>query len=206
MNKLVYLDTETTGLKPGQIGQLSYIISEGATLTGKNMYFKVDYVDPDAEKVTGMGINFYSKGSNGVIFADRAEEIKSDLNGATFIAHNAQFDRNFVDMEFWRIHQVAGYTDVFDTMIYFRDILKLPGRRGNYKNPKLSEVSEWLNLDNDKVLQYAKKVYNTSDDVTFHDARFDTTTMMVCMRVYLEKLNKDFSKGWYNTFVSGGLR
>ena len=51
MKKLVYIDTETTDLKPGQIGQLSYIISEEDRLYGKNMYFTVDFVSPEAEKV-----------------------------------------------------------------------------------------------------------------------------------------------------------
>ena len=205
MKKLVYIDTETTDLKPGQIGQLSYIIGEEDRLYGKNMYFTVDFVSPEAEKVTGMGVDFYRRMSGGLKFADRADEIKADLAGATFVAHNAPFDRNFIDMEFWRIHQMAGYADVFDTMRYFCDILKLPGKRGKYKFPKLSEVGDWLNINQDKVLAYAREVYNTNDKITFHDARFDTTMMMICMRVYLEKMNGDFSKGWSNTFSGGNL-
>ena len=45
--KILMFDTETTGLRPGQICQLSYIVIDNSTkpykVYGKNFFFSVDY-------------------------------------------------------------------------------------------------------------------------------------------------------------------
>ena len=51
--KLLFFDTETTGIKPGSICQLSYITVDASAkpqiTTGKNFFFTVDEMEPSAE-------------------------------------------------------------------------------------------------------------------------------------------------------------
>lgn len=207
--KVVYADTETSGLKPGQIGQLSMIIDNGNQLVGKNYFFTVDYVDPGAAKVTGMDAEKYRQASNGLVFADWKDEIHQYLEGSLLVCHNVKFDQGFIDVEFWRVNTEPGYVDTFCTMEYFTNICQIPrkdryGYRqsgGGFKSPKLAEVGEFLNIDNGKVRAWANQIFGSDDEVTFHDARFDTALMTVCMRAYTEMVSGDASKGWYNTFV-----
>ena len=73
--RIVFLDTETTGLEPGQICQLSYIVQEGNNLIKRvNQFFKVDYVDLGATKVNGLTKDMLDTLSKGKVFADRAAE------------------------------------------------------------------------------------------------------------------------------------
>ena len=57
-----------------------------------------------------------------------------------------------------------------------------------WKYPKLSELAEYLNLDDNKTLYFAQKIFGDTDgQITFHDARFDTATMFLCCLVYKER-------------------
>ena len=94
--KRVFLDTETTGFAPGQIGQLSMIIEEDNKVTARNYFFSIDYISASASEVTGRDVEFYSKASNGKRFADYKDEILEALSGATIIAHNLKFYENFI--------------------------------------------------------------------------------------------------------------
>ena len=87
----------------------------------------------------------------------------------------------------------------FDTMKYFVDICKLPGKYGKYKNPKLEELVNFFNIDKDKVKAYSEKLFGTDDTGGFHDARYDTTSMFVAFQIYKDSLyNKN---DWKNLFT-----
>lgn len=206
MNKMVWLDTETSGLRPGQICQVSYIIDANGYLEGKNMFFSVDYIEPGAAETTGFDVESLRNMSGGLTFADRASEIAEDLKGSMLICHNVNFDRKFLDMEFYRLGMLAGYEKTFCTMEFFTPLVALPKKRGSgYKFPRLEEVADWLMIDRDKVASYAQKVFGTSSRISFHDARFDTTLMVVCMKAYLEAQRHDFTGGWFNEFAMGRI-
>ena len=51
---VLYFDTETTGLYPGEICQLSYIMQDKGGVSAKNFYFAVDFVEYGALKVHGL--------------------------------------------------------------------------------------------------------------------------------------------------------
>lgn len=187
--KKVFLDTETTGLSPGQIAQLSMIIEEdGKELVAKNYFFKVDYMTSGAEEVCGRGVDFYEQASNGKVFGDYKDEILQLLSGATLIAHNIRFDENFISSEFWRHNIMFSPEDKFDTMTYFKDIVKLPGRGTKYKNPKLEELVNYFNIDKNKVKAYSEKLFGADDTGGFHDARYDTTSMFVVFQIYKDSI------------------
>lgn len=205
----VFLDTETTGLKPGQIGQLSMIIeSDSGEISAKNYFFEIDYIEEGAEKVCGRGIDFYKEYSNGKRFKDYKSEILDTLTNSLLIAHNLKFDENFISTEFWREDIVFKPAQRFCTMEYFRDVCKLPvvGRNWSghkYKNPKLLELVEYFNIDTEKVSAYSKLLFGNEDSTNkgFHDARYDTTSMFVAFHIYQDMLHK--ADGWKTKFQKG---
>lgn len=201
----VFLDTETTGLAPGQIGQLSMIIEEdNGKVSAKNYFFKIDYITQGAEEVCGRGIEFYKEASCGKVFADYKDEIYSILDGATLIAHNLKFDENFISTEFWRQNIVFKPAGRFDTMEYFREICQLPGgKRGQkYKNPKLTELVDYFNVNEDKARKYSIALFGNEDSTNtgFHDARFDTTSMFIAFHIYQDTLYG--KQDWANMFCT----
>jgi len=187
--KRVFLDTETTGLSPGQIAQLSIIIDEdGKEPIGKNYFFEIDYITSGAQEVCGRGIEFYKQASGGKRFKDSMHEILADLDGATLIAHNLSFDENFISTELWRQQVIFKPADRFDTMLYFKDICKIVGKNGRIKNPKLEELVNFFNINRDKITKYSEQLFDTDNTGGFHDARYDTTAMFVVFQVYKDIL------------------
>lgn len=196
----VFIDTETSGLAPGQIGQLAIITErESGEVVGDNYFFKIDYIDEGAMKVTGRDLNFYEKASNGKVFRDFADEIYEKVSHGVLIAHNLNFDENFLSTEFWRLNRVFKPEKRFDTMTFFTDICQLPPKRPGekFKKPKLSELVDFYNIDSNKIEKYCSQIFNNSDN-NFHGATFDTTAMFIAFQIYNEKLNG--SNTWEETF------
>ena len=97
----LFLDTETTGLYPGQICQLSYVISSHGNLCAKNFFFTVHHVEYGALAVHGFSVELLKKLSCGKIFFDYIDEIESDISAAdVVVAHNYSFDSAFLREEF----------------------------------------------------------------------------------------------------------
>jgi DNA polymerase III alpha subunit (gram-positive type) len=200
--KKIFLDTETTGLAPGQIAQLSLIIEEdNKELIAKNYFFDIDYITQGAEEACGRGLDFYHEASKGLRFKDYKDEIHELLSDGTLIAHNLKFDENFISTEFWRENIVFKPTDRFDTMSYFVNILKIPGRYGKYKNPKLEELVDCFKIDKERVMKYCEMLFKTDEKQSFHDARYDTTSMFVAFQVYKESLYNQ--NNWAQQFCLG---
>lgn len=188
--KRIFLDTETSGLRPGQIGQLSIIIvtdsekeGEAAKIESYNYYFEMDYIERGAEEACGRGLDFYKEASGGRKFKDDAAEIFNLLKDGTVIAHNVKFDNNFLSTEFWRLGLTYAPQGVFDTMAYFKDVLKIPGRRTMYKNPKLCEVTNFLGITEKDIEEETARLFD-SGAVEFHDATFDTAALYL---IYLKE-------------------
>lgn len=175
--KLLFFDTETTGIRPGSICQLSYIIVDSSkkpqTTVGKNFFFAVDYVEPDAERIHGFSAEKLYELSNGLYFEDLVEEFFQDFENADFIiGHNVQFDIKFLKHELSGMGEDYEPKNVFCTMNYNRNVCKLLKPNGEYKNPKLEELIKFLNIDKSKISQTADNLFQGSGN--YHDARFDT--------------------------------
>ena len=194
---VLYLDTETTGLKPGQICELSMIHEADKEIVGVyNYFFSVDSMDQGAQSVHGYSISDLNLLSNGKRFKDYAKEIESLIVENTIVAHNLPFDEKFLSVEFMRL---GNYTvkpvSRLDTMKYFKDIVRLPAkltRYGPYKNPKLSELVSFFNISEQKINITCDKLFNTSDShylkTSYHDSRFDTTAIYIITNLYREML------------------
>lgn len=205
-NKVVYLDTETTSLNPGQICEMSLIVEENNTFKyAKNYYFKVDSMDRGAQAVHNLSMEALEQLSGGKVFSDYASEIYEQLNGATLVAHNLPFDEKFISQELWRCGISFKPFGRYDTMEQFKDVLKIPARYkkyGPYKNPKLSEVVHYFGISEQKISWYSNLIFNCNDNKSiYHDSKFDTTSMYVAVNTYKEMLyGGDKQTSWRDTF------
>ena len=181
---VLYFDTETTGILPGRIIQLSYIMDYGAEIKCKNFYFAVDYIEPGAQAVHGISVEKLKVLSRGKTFSDYADEIYDDFSAAeTIVAHNFPFDLNFMIAEFRYLDRIFRYNDSLDTMRYFTDVIKLPRKshRG-YKFPKLAELKDYAEVYDYDVTVFVIKNFNAAG--SYHDARFDTAAMYLsCVKI-----------------------
>lgn len=185
--KLVFLDTETTDKSPGQICQLTYIIynndsnNSNDRVKAKNFFFDVDYVAEGAYKIHGFSVDKLKELSGNLKFNDLCKLFKNDLFESDFIiGHNINFDISFLRKEFERINTTFVPKNVFCSMNYFKNILKLKNSVGGIKSPKLSELLEYLKISEDTILETTNKLFN-SESTYFHDARFDTTALYLAI-------------------------
>ena len=183
---VLYFDTETTSLIPGQICQLSYIIDHGSHLAAKNYYFTVDEMDPGAYRVHKLSRRSLEELSGGRRFKDSAEEIHADFAESDLLsAHNFRFDYAFMSREFERIDMRFRYNDDFCTMRHFVPHCKLGGtNRGTYKFPKLSELSAHFGIEEDALSEAVRDIFGGA--LGLHDARYDTTLMYLCVKEALK--------------------
>jgi len=123
----VFLDTETTGLSPGngdRVIEIGCIEMVNRRLSGRNLHH---YLNPqrrnseDAVRVHGLSDEFLA---DKPLFAAIADELLAYLQGAELVIHNAAFDLGFLDEELRRIGRaplrshVAG---VVDTLLMARE-------------------------------------------------------------------------------------
>jgi DNA polymerase-3 subunit epsilon len=115
MTRLVFLDTETTGLSHeggDRIIEIGCIEMINRRLTGRSKHF---YVNPqrvnsnDALKVHGLTDEFLA---DKPLFAAVVDELAEFLSGAEIVIHNAPFDVGFMNAELQRLGRSP-----FDTWI-----------------------------------------------------------------------------------------
>jgi DNA polymerase III subunit epsilon len=177
--KILFFDTETTDIKPGQICQLTYIVAEGSKVTGKNFFFKVGKISPFAIAVHGFTKEILEKLSLGKTFSDHAKEIGMDFNAAdVLVGHNVLFDQRFLSKEMERSGFALEEKDAFCTMKHFNERLG--------KRVKLTALGELLKVDMSELKQWGQKLFS-HDDNKAHDARFDTILTYLCWRKGLEQ-------------------
>ena len=188
--KLLFFDTETTSIKPGSICQLSYITVDASVkpqvTTGKNFFFTVDEMDPSAQEVHGFSLEKLYELSEGQYFEDSVMEFIEYFKEADFIiGHNVNFDIRFLKHELLMLGEDFTPKNIFCTMAYYRDICRIPKANGEIKNPKLSEVIDWLNIPSSKISETSEKLFEGSGN--YHDARFDTAATYLLVIEGLKK-------------------
>ena len=130
----VVLDTETTGLEPGEghrIIEVACIEMYDRRPTGRHFHRYVNperAVDLAASQVHGMTAEDLSDKPR---FADIADELLDFLQGAELLIHNAAFDVGFLDAELERAGRprVSEVCTVTDTLGFARDLN--PGKRNS---------------------------------------------------------------------------
>lgn len=174
---ILYFDTETTGLSPGRIVQLSYIMQDSEGTRAKNFFFYVEYVEPTAQAVHGFSPERLLELSGGDTFSCHAEEIYDDFASADLIvAHNFPFDLKFMIAEFGYLDRQFRYKEDLCSMRHFTDVIKLPREncRG-YKHPKLGELAEAFDLYPYDINREGNRLFGGYSQS--HDARYDTASL-----------------------------
>ena len=103
----IVLDTETTGLSPSQghrVIEIACVEIDDFTPTGRHFHCYIHPerdIDPDAERVHGISLAFL-EGKPRFAEADVADALVDFIGDAPLIAHNAGFDRDFVNHELAR--------------------------------------------------------------------------------------------------------
>lgn len=178
---ILFFDTETTGLIPGRIIQLSYIMLSDEGVRAKNFFFGVDYIEPAAVAIHRFTVEKLSQLSNGHTFSTDIDEIEKDfLSADLIVAHNARFDIDFLIAEFNYQDRRFKYKESFDTMKKFAPLVKIPRANGKgYKYPKLTEMTEFLDIYPYDVNRNNATFFNCRL-LDSHDARYDTTALYMC--------------------------
>ena len=113
--KLVFFDTETTGLDPRQgdkIVEIAMVEMLERKLTGRELHF---YFNPERDmpdeafKVHGLSQDFLEQYP---IFAKKAAEIAEFIAGATLVAHKASFDMKFLQHEFQQLKLMDNFQTI----------------------------------------------------------------------------------------------
>ncbi len=178
---IIYFDTETTGLRPGNICQLSYILRDSFGFTTKNFFFEVDSVEYSAYLVHGFSVEKLRQLSGGKRFVDFAKEIAKDFALAdVIVAHNVDFDLAFLRAEFERAGVTFTYKNAFCSMKTAVPVCKIMRSSGRgYKYPKLTEFATFFNIAEGEALEKEKEWFGTVSHT--HDARFDTALLAMCV-------------------------
>ncbi len=184
---IIYFDTETTGLYPGQICQLSYLLQSKEKVVAKNFFFSVDAVEYSAYLVHGFSKEILEELSCGKKFCDHFLEIKKDFESADLIvAHNTNFDFSFMRKEYERLNQIFFVKNEFCSMKKFTPVCKLQRKSGvGYKYPKLNELCLFLGISEKDIDNTATKLFNANS--AFHDARFDASALYLAVNKGLEQ-------------------
>jgi DNA polymerase-3 subunit epsilon len=195
--RFVYVDTETTDVKPGQIAQLAYIIADagGNVEEARNLYFSVGLMSPGAEAIHHLSPAVLKALSEGRHFGDCIEEmLDAWYSNATFVAHNVTFDLKFVRAELSRYEFPLYSPKTFCTMQAMTPLCKLPGMYGKYKWPRVEEALRHAGIFQERVLAAASTLFITDPEkepgtppLGFHDARFDVTAVYLLHRWLLER-------------------
>jgi len=135
-NRIIVLDTETTGLEPSQghriieIGCVE-IINRKLTENTYHQYIQPDReIDEGAFEVHGISSEFLADKPR---FCDVAEDFMKFVNGAELVIHNAPFDIGFLDHELAMLDPVWGkvsdHCQITDSLVMARK--KHPGQKNN---------------------------------------------------------------------------
>ena len=147
LERLVFLDTETTGLDPRlghRIIEVAGIEAIGRQTTGKFIHF---YIDPEREIDAGATLvhGFTWDDLRGKPkFAGIVDPVMQFLAGAQVIIHNAAFDVSFLDSELARLRQPAVAARDFSV----NDSLTMARRKYPGKRNSLDSLCDRLGVDN----------------------------------------------------------
>ncbi|MEY3760883.1 MAG: polymerase subunit epsilon [Pseudomonadota bacterium] len=135
-NRLVILDTETTGLNPQEghrIIEIGCVEMVKRRLTGKRFHVYINpdrIIDEGAIAVHGITNQFLDDKPH---FEQIVDDFIAFIKGAELVIHNAPFDVGFINNELSRLNNKSGtvtdYSEIFDTLAYARK--KHPGQRNS---------------------------------------------------------------------------
>jgi DNA polymerase-3 subunit epsilon len=149
--RLVFLDTETTGLSPAsgdRIIEIGCVELVDRRPTGRNLHLFLNpqrSSHPDALRIHGLTDEFLS---DKPLFESVADQLLTFVDGAEVVIHNASFDLSFLDHELARLSRskfVAHVDKVTDSLTMARELF--PGKANS-----LDALCKRLEVDNSNRL------------------------------------------------------
>lgn len=135
-NRIVVLDTETTGLNPQEghrIIEIGCVELVNRRLTGKRFHVYINpdrIIDAGAIEVHGISNQFLE---DKPYFEAIVDDFITFIRGAELVIHNAPFDVGFINHELSLLNdstaKIEDYSSIFDTLAYARK--KHPGQRNS---------------------------------------------------------------------------
>lgn len=169
--KVLVFDTETTGLpktlgfnkyysykeseyyKNSRIVSICWKVYEDGNLISNHYYLirPIDFkIDNNSYACKINKITQEDAFSNGIIIEDMYNKLEVDLKIIDkIVAHNLLFDKHILLAEFYNsrrndLIKLFESKEMFCTMNYSKNILKIPMKNGLYKPPKLIELYNYL--------------------------------------------------------------
>ncbi len=135
-NRIIILDTETTGLNPQEghrVIEIGCVEMIKRRITGRHFHVYINpdrLIDEGAIAVHGISNEFLEDKPR---FEQILEDFLDFIKNAELVIHNAPFDVGFINNELALINSTLGkvedYSKVFDSLIYARK--KHPGQRNS---------------------------------------------------------------------------
>lgn len=175
------VDTESNGMKPEQICQLSYIIADNGELTAKNFFFSVSCMNEYAQKKHGLSKHRLYTLSSGRLFSERFMEFQSDFYDIDLICgHNIGSDTRLLSLCF--LDSGCSFPKIreFDTMRHFDNALHLKSRTGQHKYPNLGELCGYYRIKDEQIQEFCSEMFGKSA-LKAHDSRYDTAATCLCI-------------------------
>ncbi|MGX7585767.1 exonuclease domain-containing protein [Candidatus Vidania fulgoroideorum] len=140
MNRIVFVDIETTGLliARDRIIEIGCVEVVNRILTGKTFHYFVNpgiRITPEASKIHGIHDSFLS---NAPSFGYICDQFLSFIHNSPIIAHNAPFDKRFITKEL-SIHKRSNN-------LLYKDSLKIFRKLYPNKKNSLSAICKRLNI------------------------------------------------------------
>jgi DNA polymerase-3 subunit epsilon len=180
--KTIILDTESNGMRPEQLCQLSYIIAEDGTLTGRNFFFSVSCMNEYAQKKHGFSKKRLYDLSHGRSFSYFLGEIREDFDDADLICgHNIASDVRMLKMSYLDGGIAFPKIREFCTMAHFDNAMHLVNKYGKHKPPRLEELCAYMGLTDEGIQAFCTEIFGKSA-YRAHDARFDAAATYLCIQ------------------------
>ena len=186
------IDLETTGLTDtSEIAQLaSWTLDDNMSFVSRsNYFFNIhDEMPPAAYRANQLTKAVLEERSNGYYFEDMKGIIYNELKDAILVAHNASFERKFLNTHLDGMLESSTW---ICNMRRYTPTLASPDRRGfsQYKFCNLEELTDYclkkVDITMDDLKSAYKKACGNSDvcGVRFHDAMFDAYCTAFAFRV-----------------------
>lgn len=161
-SKVIFFDTETTGLNPAENTIIEFSAYIVTTSTGKSESLsvmlrseKLDYIPAAVQKINHITPELLEREAinRDQFFREFARKHLVDSERVLFVAHNAVFDMMFLHYAFLRAGYLLDYRkcDVIDTLTVFKDRKEYPH--------KLKDAVEFYNIAD------AENSHRAGDDV-----------------------------------------
>ena len=126
--RFAFLDLETTGLSPwfgDRICEVGILLTEGRRIKQQVQMLINPHHPLSLSAASTSGLTDEQLAA-APYFGDVANEIVEWLKGTVVVCHNAQFDVQFLDSEFRRLHREIQIPNLVDTLLLARQHFELP--------------------------------------------------------------------------------